>query len=186
MAHGTHSLNLDAGVDRFRALCYNSSHHQPPSYWLAGDSYSRSETPGNSLYFFSVPVFLGGTIGSLAANNLFFSFGMSRTATWHLPLSEGRRVSSISRGYNCHDWGEILSWAMRMVERNKFTCSIRFGLWSVGSVFLVSALIPIAPTSVHDTTSSRQRSPSPPLPSTSCRKVPDLPLTINPYVALLP
>ena len=96
VAHGTHSLDLDAGVDRFRALCYNSSHHQPPFYWLAGDSYSKSETPGNSLYFFSVPVFLGDTIGSFAANNFFFSFGMSHTATWHPPLSDGRCLVRLS------------------------------------------------------------------------------------------
>ena len=66
------SLDLGAGVDRFRALCYNSSHHQPPLYWLAGDSCDRSETPGNSLYFFlPIRAFLGDIIDPLAANNLF-------------------------------------------------------------------------------------------------------------------
>jgi len=145
VAHGTHSLDLDASVDRFRALCYNSSHHQLPFNWPAGDSLKRQVIP--CIFFFSVPVFLGDTIGSLAVNNLFFSFGMSRTATWHPPLSEGRCVSSVSPGYNCHDWGKILSCAVRMAERNKFTCSIRFGLWRYQKHGSNTALVPIAPTS---------------------------------------
>jgi len=67
VAPGTHSLDLDAGVDRFRALCYSSSHHQPPFYWLVGDSCNSLKRQVIPCIFFSVPVFLGDIIGSLAA-----------------------------------------------------------------------------------------------------------------------